>query len=162
MNSSIAWLTTSFRNFPISINKIYLGGYELISGIKKFLTLSKKGFTGCIEIANFNNISLLHKPLANLSYPRCFSKKIAPISFVSNESYLVLNRGLSTSGFRISFSIITYLKFATLIFHKDSRSTLNISLSNGFLLIKLDFENVNYIHAYLPDVSVNDGEWHKV
>ncbi|KII64276.1 Contactin-associated protein-like 2 [Thelohanellus kitauei] len=161
-NALVSWPVVSSSELIFKIDTAYVGGYPKLDYINRQMSLSRKGFTGCIEVAIWNNVNLLYDPYANSSLPFCEQSMFEPLSFLSPNSYVVLNRVTHASGLILTFDVMVYLASTTILFHKDELSTLNISVVDGSFFMSLDFETVNYINAFLPEVKINDGRWHRI
>lgn len=158
----VSWPVVSSTELLFTINRAYIGGFNNMRLLTRYMSLSKIGFEGCIDKAIWNNVNLLYEPYQNSSYQFCTLNAFSPISFVTPQSYLTVNGDQISSGFNLILDLMLYLNDSTIIYHSDSHSTLNISISDGSFFLSLDFENINYINAFLPSVKVNDGQWHRI
>uniref|UniRef100_A0A6B2FWM2 Contactin-associated protein like 5-1 (Trinotate prediction) n=1 Tax=Myxobolus squamalis TaxID=59785 RepID=A0A6B2FWM2_MYXSQ len=157
-----SWPVISSSELIFRINQTYVGGYPDVSIFNRFISLSQTGFVGCIEEAVWNNVNLLYEPFANNSISFCEPGPFNPITFLSPDSYLILNRNHAASGLTLIFDVMIYLQYSTILYHNDGVSTLNISITNGSFLMILSFGTVSYINAFLPMIEINDGFWHKI
>lgn len=159
-------LLGNFSELNINLG-LHVGGLENFT--HSFLG-SHNNFRGCIEKVIFNEVDIFeriqtHRGAVKDVTFECSDEfeatSDAPISFIGDDSYLMLPRDSKfRTGGRISFQVKTLSSMGILFYITARDDFFTIELVEG--LIQVAANDGNGVIVLQSDVRVSDGHWHQV